>query len=170
MFKIMRNHVFFLISCCCFLNFLIAPSSAQAPIKGRVIRVIDGDTVWFQPRNQQKLKLRLLGIDAPELKKPYGKASKKELHQKCTRVPAEIILKGKDRYSRHLGILYCNGQNMNEWLVRQGLAHAYKKTKNKVYKVWEIEAAYQKRGMWKEKKKQNKKKIASPTSNVRPKK
>jgi len=56
-----------------FLGFLTLPSIAMADITGKA-RVVDGDTIWIG-----ETKIRLHGIDAPEMKQtcktPKGKQS-----------------------------------------------------------------------------------------------
>ena len=45
---------------------------ALADTQGMVKKVIDGDTIVLEEENGQTFKIRLLGIDAPELDQPYG--------------------------------------------------------------------------------------------------
>ena len=47
------------------------------PIK--IIKIYDGDTITALTSQKEKIKIRLYGIDAPELKQPFGKASKRHL-------------------------------------------------------------------------------------------
>jgi len=55
------------------------PAGGADTLRGVVIRVIDGDTVWFKPdrhdaASRDFLKIRLVDIDAPEKNQPYGDA------------------------------------------------------------------------------------------------
>ncbi len=47
-------------------------------LSGKVISIHDGDTITIL-QGKQQIKVRLFGIDAPELKQPYGKKSKQFL-------------------------------------------------------------------------------------------
>lgn len=47
-------------------------------ISGKVVSIHDGDTITIL-QDKQQIKVRLFGIDAPELKQPYGKKSKQFL-------------------------------------------------------------------------------------------
>jgi endonuclease YncB( thermonuclease family) len=57
--------------------------SAQAAdvqtISARVVGVHDGDTITALTDDKRQLKVRLHGIDAPELGQPFGQASKRAL-------------------------------------------------------------------------------------------
>ena len=68
MFKI--NHTLLLVC-------ILFSTHAVANIDGVVQRVVDGDTIHVETIDGKKYKVRLLGIDAPELSQPYGMASKK---------------------------------------------------------------------------------------------
>jgi len=46
--------------------------AASSPLHGRVIAVADGDSVIVLDAQQQRHRVRLLGIDAPERAQPWG--------------------------------------------------------------------------------------------------
>jgi endonuclease YncB( thermonuclease family) len=48
-------------------------------ITGRVVKITDGDTVHVLDSTQERHKIRLQGIDAPERKQAFGKRSKEYL-------------------------------------------------------------------------------------------
>lgn len=54
-----------------------------ADIVGRVVGVSDGDTINVLVDNHDHLKVRLVGIDAPEKSQPFGSASKKAFLIRC---------------------------------------------------------------------------------------
>ena len=126
-----------------------------------VPKVVDGDTIHIK-----SYKIRLEGIDAPEMrqkcKKSYlqiiflnfqkdyycGKISKKKLIQKIGNEPVKCILLGKDRYKRYLGKCLKGKINLNRWMVRNGYAIAYRKY-SKLYILDENYAREEKLGMWK---------------------
>ena len=49
-------------------------------IDGYVVKVSDGDS-FFMKQNGKKIRVRMYGIDAPELKQKHGKESKKYLEE-----------------------------------------------------------------------------------------
>jgi micrococcal nuclease len=48
-------------------------------ITARVVGVHDGDTITALTDDKRQLKVRLHGIDAPELGQPFGQASKRAM-------------------------------------------------------------------------------------------
>jgi endonuclease YncB( thermonuclease family) len=61
------------------LILLLFCSLAHADITGRVVAVIDGDTIKVLDADNTEYKVRLTGIDTPEWGQPYNKASRKHL-------------------------------------------------------------------------------------------
>lgn len=108
-----------------FLVFLSIPSSGFAKDTVRFISVLDGDSmlIEFEGRSQQ---VRLIGIDAPERGQEYGDQARAFAMQRCfgKTVQLEFDVKRKDRFGRLLAYVYCNGNMVNETLVREGLALA----------------------------------------------
>ena len=132
-------------------------------IKG-LAKIIDGDTVHINSK-----KIRLEGIDAPEmrqqcqkvfleisaivgfnLKKDYscGVISKEKLIDKINKSKINCVSSGRDRYKRYLATCYKDKINLNKWMVRNGLAVAYKRY-SKDYLGDEIYAKENKLGLWK---------------------
>ena len=60
------------------LWLLLAHTAVAGELTGKVVSVSDGDTLRVLVDNQQ-IKIRLGGIDAPESDQPFGQASKRYL-------------------------------------------------------------------------------------------
>ena len=112
----------------------------------KVVKIYDGDTITIHQCKQQ-IKVRLFGIDAPELKQPYGKKSKQFLANLIAGKVVEVEENGKDRYKRTLGIIYYKGQDINAQMVLNGYAWAYVKY-SIIYVDQEKMARENKRGLW----------------------
>ena len=112
----------------------------------KVIKISDGDTITIL-QNKTQIKVRLYGIDAPELKQPYGKKSKQFLANLIAGKVVEVEENGKDRYKRTLGIIYHKGQDINAQMVLNGYAWAYVKY-SRMYVDQEKTARENKRGLW----------------------
>ena len=57
---------------------------------GKVISIHDGDTITIL-QGKQQIKVRLFGIDAPELKQPYGKKPKQFLANLVTGKSCDLL-------------------------------------------------------------------------------
>lgn len=115
------------------------------PIK--IIKIYDGDTITALTSQKEKIKIRLYGIDAPELKQPFGKASKRHLIDLISNKSLNINEKGKDKYGRTLAVLYNGNQDINAQMVIDGYAWAYDKF-SKDYVAFQQNAQLLKKGLW----------------------
>ena len=80
-----------------------AESESAPPVfTGKVIWITDGDTVKVL-RDNQTVKIRLSGIDAPEMDQPFGKQSKRFVSKLIFGKTVDVKDLGLDRYKRTLG-------------------------------------------------------------------
>lgn len=109
-----------------------ADACAGRTIEGIVRAVFDGDTVLLTTREQNRLKVRLYGIDAPETVKPdapgqpFGAVAKRTLMYKIMgrQVSAEIV--ENDQYQRAVAVIRYAGRDINREMVSEGMAWAYR--------------------------------------------
>lgn len=94
----------------------------RRPQRARVIAVVDGDTLDLVLSSGRKVRLRLAGIDAPELSQPYGREALRCLQQLVGHRWVVVRLVGRDRYRRRLGFVTHEGADIAETLLRAGLA------------------------------------------------
>lgn len=94
--------------------------------QGKVIRIIDGDTIVVLIDYKQ-VKIRLEGIDCPESNPDFGNAAKKATSSLCFAKEVTVVSTGIDRYGRILGKVYFENTCINEELLKMGLAWHYKK-------------------------------------------
>ena len=93
----------------------------------RVSRVFDGDTVWVKPlAGGPYRKLRLEGIDAPEICQNGGKASRDVLAQRVLNQVVEVRVRAQDDYGRGVARLKHQGDDVAAWLVESGHAWSYR--------------------------------------------
>ena len=130
--------------------FLIFNLSAQAEIiEGLVVKIADGDTLTLLTGSNEKIKVRLAGIDTPERKQPFGSEAKQALSELVFQKKALIEVETKDRYGRTVGIVFVDGQNINYELVKQGMAWVYRKyTNDEILYELEAQAKTKKTGLW----------------------
>jgi endonuclease YncB( thermonuclease family) len=119
-----------------------------AELAGRVVAVADGDTLTVL-MGRQKVKVRLVEIDAPEKAQPFGSRSRQALAELCFQKLARIVDKGKDRYGRTLGRVYCAGVDANAEQVRRGMAWVFDRyaTDASLYAIQD-DAKAARRGLW----------------------
>lgn len=117
---------------------------------GKVIKVIDGDTITILTQNKEQIRVRLYGIDAPEKKQAYGDVSKKALSNMIAGKQVEIKEHGRDIYKRVLGAIFLNNVDINAKMVSNGYAWAFIKYSKK-YVEQEQFARKNKKGLWQDK-------------------
>ena len=93
---------------------------------GICVRVLDGDTVTIADESQNLHRIRITGLDAPELSQPYGQQAKTELKELILGKEVTVIPMGMDKYKRELAILRINttiGQiDVAECMINKGAA------------------------------------------------
>ncbi|MEL6426822.1 MAG: thermonuclease family protein [Pseudomonadota bacterium] len=93
------------------------------PISGdryEVARVIDGDTITFK---QFDLRIRLFGIDAPEMDEPGGEAARDFLKSLISTGDLLSDFIEEDRFDRLVARLYLpNGQDVSALMIEAGHA------------------------------------------------
>ncbi|END4115938.1 thermonuclease family protein, partial [Escherichia coli] len=121
----------------------------SADIHGRVVRVLDGDTIDVM-LSQHPVRVRLVNIDAPEKKQDYGRWSEKIMKSLVAGKTVTVTYFQRDRYGRILGQVYApDGMNVNQFMVRAGAAWVYEQyNTDPVLPVLQEEARQQKRGLW----------------------
>lgn len=105
-----------------------AAQASDVVYEARVSRVHDGDTLWVEPVNGGRhRKLRIDGIDAPEICQAGGLAARDALRQRVMDRVVTVRERSTDRYGRPL-VKLSIGQDSDvaEWLVVRGLAWSYR--------------------------------------------
>jgi micrococcal nuclease len=115
----------------------------------RVVSVHDGDTITALADGNRQVKVRLAGIDAPELGQPFGQAAKRHLSGLTFGKTVEIEADEKDRWGRTLGSVKVDGKPAAEAMVSEGLAWHYTRFNDdqRLAKA-EKEARRARRGLW----------------------
>lgn len=94
------------------------------PLSGRVVGVIDGDSLKIVIDGRQT-EVRLAGIDAPEKGQPYGARAKQVLADLVYGRDVMVQAAGVDRYRRTLATIYLDGRSVNAAMVEAGAAWVY---------------------------------------------
>jgi len=133
------------------LLVLLITSVVSGVEKVTVERVIDGDT--FQTSSGDKV--RLIGINAPEIQDLYGQDAKDHLAGLIGSLEVELladrISSDQDIYHRRLRYVILDGTDINKKMIEDGFASAYLKfhfEKSKEYLEAEKSARATSAGAW----------------------
>jgi micrococcal nuclease len=144
----------FQVRCLLLLCLISCNNAARLPIffPAKVVGVKDGDTIEILYLGKSET-VRLIDIDCPEKKQPFGAKAKQFTSSLCFGKTVQIKTDGKrDRYKRMLATVFVDDHNVNRELVRAGLAWHYKQySRKKVFAELETEARKKRVGLWSEK-------------------
>lgn len=123
------------------------PFKEEEILRGRVVRVIDGDTFDVE----EGVRVRLAGVEAPEY--PRGclsEETKERLKELLLGKEVEVEVIGKDSFGRKIGFVTLNGVFVNRVLVEEGLARVTDKDSKyaPILLAREDEAKKLKRRIW----------------------
>lgn len=107
-----------------FVSFVIVAAAAQ--LTGKVVGVLDGDTIEVLDSSKHPHRIRLTGIDAPEKAQPFGQRSKEHLSGLVFGKQVAIDGGKTDKYGRTVGKVLVNGVDVNLSQVLAGFAWHYK--------------------------------------------
>ena len=139
------------------------PAEQANEISGKVVGIIDGDTIDILTAEKTTIRIRLNGIDAPETGQPFGKNAKQYLSEFIGGKNVRVETQGDDRYGRIIGDVYLKDAggpnalpdailpdwNINREIVQEGLAWHYKKYSTDInLEMDEATAKYRKLGLW----------------------
>lgn len=122
---------------------------ADTRYEGQVVRVLDGDTIDVLSGANQRQRVRLANIDAPEKGQPFGQKSKQNLLKLVAGKSVKVVQTGRDQYGRSIGRVLVNGREANVEQVRAGLAWVYSRyNQDPKLPSIEKEARFQRAGLW----------------------
>jgi len=127
--------------------------AAGVTLPSQVLWVTDGDTIVVRGPGNAQYRVRLAGIDAPELNQPYGQASKDHLSRRVTGRFVVVDWDKRNRYMSLVGKVLLGDQDVCLEQVRAGLAWHNKqgeqtRTDRLRYARAEEEARGAERGLW----------------------
>lgn len=132
----------------------IVPNSSKnendKQLVGKIIDISDGDTCTLLDNNGKKHKIRLNGIDAPEIGQKYGKESKAFLEQKALNKFASIEVIDIDQYNRTLGVIIVDNVDINKAMLRNGYAWQYRFNNDAEYSNLIKQAKQERLNIWSE--------------------
>jgi endonuclease YncB( thermonuclease family) len=118
-------------------------------VRGKVVSVVDGNTLEVISAEKETYRIVLVGIDCPETGQPYAEEAKKFLEEAMLRKSIDVKLVGKDRWGNYLGEIM-TGIEVSAELVKRGLAWCTEKNAPEKLKALEQQAREQRVGLWQE--------------------
>lgn len=150
------------------MSVLVTPAWAEDTVTARVAYVGDGDTIWLDswlPASQARQRVRILGIDAPEICQEGGVAARDALREKIQGQAVRLLFEKdeaqrKDAYGRWLarlelptmgahGAAQAPMLDVGRWLVAEG--HAWSSAspgQRSRYRAEQAAARSAKKGLW----------------------
>lgn len=118
--------------------------------QGVVTHVSDGDTLWIQPLSRHRtVKVRILGIDAPEICQVWGQQSLRALQSITMGREVQVYGSQTDTYGRLLAHIFLQGYDVGAWMVLHGHAWSYAfKSHHGIYDAEQIVAQRMQAGLF----------------------
>jgi len=132
-----------------FIFFSLATQVLGTSFTGRVVSVSDGDTIQVMNNNVAE-KVRLSGVDSPELGQSNGRQAKEFTADMVAGQVVTVEVKDTDRYGRTVGdVFLIDGKNLNREIVKAGYAWHFRKYSNDAsLGQLEDEARSTRKGLW----------------------
>lgn len=104
----------------------VGPETTDDGSTAEVVQVVDGDTIEVRLSDGRLERVRLIGIDAPEVGEPGSEQATARLGElvEGERIRMDTDVSDRDRFDRLLRYVMVGDVFVNELLVREGLAAA----------------------------------------------
>lgn len=136
-------------------TLLLTISLSAETLRGKVTSIADGDTLTVTDASSAQHKIRLNGIDAPELSQDFGEASKKNIAALTLGKDVVVVWSKVDRYGRIVGTVIQGALDIGLIQLRDGFAWYFRQYESDVplverviYDAAEQVARTQLRGLW----------------------
>jgi endonuclease YncB( thermonuclease family) len=143
------------ITALCLVGLVGSTHAGTHQLEGRIVGVHDGDTITLLDAENRQHKIRLDGIDAPELGQPFGRASKQHLAELLANREAVAECSKTDRYRREVCRVLIGGADAGLEQIRAGMAWCFRRyakelppDRRQQYTDMEAQAQAERRGLW----------------------
>lgn len=142
--------LFFLLAGCAEHSAPTTTFPEGADLRGRVVKVMDGDSLRLRVSGGEVVEVRLHGIDAPEWKQPHGEQAKRALRKMIQGHKVAVDVVTKDAYNRLVAVIYREHRNINVHMVAEGHAWWYRRytRTDKALEQAEANAKKARKGLW----------------------
>jgi len=131
----------------------LSATAQQQTITGKVVGVSDGETITVLDADNRRHRVRLMGIDAPEINQDFGRRAKQSLSDLVFGKTVTVTSRKKDKYGRTLGEVTLDGKDISLEQVQRGMAWAYhysaiRPEEPMPEELAEEQARKERRGLW----------------------
>lgn len=135
-----------------FFGLLLAITAfAEETFTGKVISVIDGNTIEILTNEKETLRIMFHGIDCPELDQQFGDKAKRYLEKLILEKEVDVKIYGKDRWGNKLAVVLVENKidpRIN--LLKEGLAWTAERNPQEDLEELKQKAQEKGKGLWKE--------------------
>jgi micrococcal nuclease len=130
------------------LCLLSASWTFAATFSGKCVAIGDGDTISVM-KDGRAVKIRIEGIDCPELGQDFGMAARRFTSTLVFGKVVSVKEYTRDQYERIVARVYIDGQDLSLEIIKAGLAWYYRFSRSDpVLSAAEKTARKQKIGLW----------------------
>jgi len=127
---------------------IVFAQTYQDDFEGKVVEVIDGNTIEVLTKDDERIKVMLKMADCPEISQEFGEEAMSFTKDLVYKKKVTVEMKGKDRWGNKLAVIKLrNGKILHEELLKNGLAWASDKGADDLGQL-EASAKQSKTGLW----------------------
>lgn len=138
------------------LSLAFAGAVQAKTMEARVVHVADGDTITvLSYATNEKVRIRLKGVDAPEKDQTHGQEAKRALSWLLDDADVVIDYDEKDKYGRIVGQIAAGNVDAGLFMLEGGHVWVYRSYINKLSRDWqraylaaEQQARKNHKGLW----------------------
>jgi endonuclease YncB( thermonuclease family) len=128
---------------------MLATLALLLGLAGTVVGVHDGDTITVLDPSRQQTRVRVEGIDCPELHQAFGRRAKQFSSDMVFGKQVTVQGTKRDQYGRLIGRVIVDGRDLSLELLRAGMAwHFVRYSSDQSLAAAEAGARAAKRGLW----------------------
>jgi micrococcal nuclease len=141
--RIAAGLAMFMVVCCA------SAAVCEESWSGKCVGISDGDTILVM-QGRRQIKIRLYGIDCPEMGQDFGAQARRFTAQMVYGKLVTVQEMDRDQYGRTVAWVVVDGQSMNKELVKAGFAwwYRYYALQDEELRTLEDRARKDKIGLW----------------------
>ena len=133
------------------VGFVVSFCAVAEEMAGKVVKVIDGNTIEVVTADNESYKIMLHGIDCPEIGQDYGDKAKRFLEKMILEKNVNVKVQGKDRLGVRQAVVLIDGQTDPRYeLLEAGLAWTAERQPIQDLEALKEKAREKGKGLWKD--------------------